>query len=97
VKDVVQDAGVSVTTVSYVLNQKPSKTISQETTQQVMDSVRKLGYVPNRAARSVWRRNRVQRVPNSLAEFMFGNSFYSEFLNAVKYTYERVSPVDFRD
>ncbi|MDR2052709.1 MAG: LacI family transcriptional regulator [Treponema sp.] len=96
-KDVARDAGVSSATVSYVLNRKPSKTISRETTQRVMDSVRKLGYVPNQAAITVCLAKK-QGAPRSKLfsvvipqtepgrEFMFGNPFYSEFLNAVEYT-----------
>ena len=36
IKDVAREAGVSATTVSYVLNQNPGETISAETTQRVL-------------------------------------------------------------
>ena len=53
IKDVAREAGVSATTVSYVLNQNPGETISAETTQRVLEAVRRLHYVPNLNARSL--------------------------------------------
>ena len=47
IKDVAREAGVSATTVSYVLNRNPDETISAETTQRVLEAVRRLHYVPN--------------------------------------------------
>ena len=40
IKDVAREAGVSATTVSYVLNRNPGETISAETTQRVLEAVR---------------------------------------------------------
>ena len=51
IKDVAKEAGVSVSTVSYVLNRTPTETISPETTQRVLDAVKRLNYVPNLNAR----------------------------------------------
>lgn len=53
IKDVAREAGVSATTVSYVLNRNPDETISAETTQRVLEAVRRLHYVPNLNARSL--------------------------------------------
>ena len=53
IKDVAKEAGVSASTVSYVLNSTPTETISPETKKRVMDAVSKLGYVPNLNARSL--------------------------------------------
>lgn len=49
--DVAQRAGVSRTTVSFVLNNVPGMNISEETRQRVLQAARELGYVPNAAAR----------------------------------------------
>ena len=38
IKDVAREAGVSATTVSYVLNRNPDETISAETTQRVLEA-----------------------------------------------------------
>ncbi|MCR2807061.1 LacI family DNA-binding transcriptional regulator [Paenibacillus soyae] len=52
-KDIAKEAGVSVATVSYVLNCAPNQTIPEETKQRVMEAVKRLRYVPNLAARSL--------------------------------------------
>lgn len=49
--DVAREAGVSRTTVSFVLNNTPSARISAETRQRVLDAARDLGYVPDASAR----------------------------------------------
>lgn len=46
-------AGVSRTTVSFVLNDVPHMGISEETRERVLGAARQLGYVPNAAARSL--------------------------------------------
>ncbi|MBX3054119.1 MAG: LacI family DNA-binding transcriptional regulator [Caldilineaceae bacterium] len=48
--DVARLAGVSRTTVSYVLNRVETANISEDTQQRVYAAARKLGYVPNAAA-----------------------------------------------
>ena len=53
IKDVAEHAGVSVTTVSHVLNDVPGKRINGETRARVKASAAALGYVPNRVARSL--------------------------------------------
>jgi LacI family transcriptional regulator len=52
-KDVAEVAGVSPTTVSFVLNNVESANISEATKSRVWSAARKLGYVPNAAARSL--------------------------------------------
>lgn len=49
--DVARHAGVSRTTVSFVLNNVPGMAISEETRQRVLQSARELGYIPDAAAR----------------------------------------------
>lgn len=51
IKEVAREAGVSATTVSYVLNQNERQTISEETRARVLAAVEKLHYIPNYAAR----------------------------------------------
>lgn len=51
IKDVAKEAGVSATTVSYVLNQNEKQTISEETRERVIKAVERLNYIPNYAAR----------------------------------------------
>lgn len=51
-KDVARAAGVSQAVVSHVINQT-DKAIPPETRQRVLDAIEKLGYTPNKAARSL--------------------------------------------
>lgn len=54
-KDVAQHAGVSASTVSYVLNN--SGPVAPDRRARVLDAVRMLGYAPNEAARGLKRRS----------------------------------------
>jgi DNA-binding LacI/PurR family transcriptional regulator len=51
--DVARAAGVSQTTVSFVLNNRPHQSIPEETRQRVLDAVRKLNYRPHASARAL--------------------------------------------
>ena len=51
-KDVAAAAGVSVTTVSLVLNNRPAR-VSEEKRKAIADAAKKLNYVPNQSARSL--------------------------------------------
>ncbi|HEX3705928.1 MAG TPA: LacI family DNA-binding transcriptional regulator [Mycobacteriales bacterium] len=51
--EVARRAGVSVATVSYVLNDAPDQRISPQTRETVVRIARELGYRPNAAARSL--------------------------------------------
>ncbi|UJF33447.1 LacI family DNA-binding transcriptional regulator [Paenibacillus hexagrammi] len=52
-KDIAKAAGVSIATVSYVLNKTPNQTIPAETVCRIQDIANQLGYIPNLAARSL--------------------------------------------
>jgi|FLYN01.1.fsa_nt_gi DNA-binding LacI/PurR family transcriptional regulator len=52
IKDVAREAGVSIATVSYVLNNKRAF-FSEETRQQVLEAVERIGYTPNVTARNL--------------------------------------------
>lgn len=52
-EEVARLAGVSVATVSYVLNARTDKPIREETGRRVLQAAQQLGYRPNRAARSL--------------------------------------------
>lgn len=54
-KQVAERAGVSQTTVSFVLNQAENTNISPETKQRVLQAARDLNYVPDVAARALAR------------------------------------------
>jgi len=53
IRDVARLAGVSITTVSHVLNDTPNTRVSAETRARVREAAAQLGYGPNRAARAL--------------------------------------------
>ncbi|MFJ8794360.1 LacI family DNA-binding transcriptional regulator [Streptomyces sp. NPDC102462] len=69
--DVAREAGVSQTTVSYVLNDVTHQKISEETRRRVFEAVEKLGYTPSAAARTL-RRGRSDIVLLLLADVPLG-------------------------
>src|SRR3954469_15634491 len=52
-KDVAAEAGVSVTTVSHILNNVQGKRINAETRRLVLEVAERLGYLPNGLARGL--------------------------------------------
>lgn len=68
-KDVAQDAGVSVQTVSRVINNRPD--VAPETRARIQDAVSKLGYAPNIIARSL-----IQGRSNTLGVVGFGMELF---------------------
>lgn len=52
-KDIAQKAGISVSTVSRIINNDTSKKASKETSDKVWQIVKELGYVPNQTARKL--------------------------------------------
>lgn len=69
IRDVAEAAGVSLTTVSYVLSGRPggNTRISQPTQDRVHAAAHRLGYVPNRAARGM-RRGRTDVVAVAITD-----------------------------
>ncbi|WNZ88925.1 LacI family DNA-binding transcriptional regulator [Streptococcus iniae] len=53
IKDIAREAGVSVATVSYVLNNRNDQKISDETRDKVLHISNLLNYTPNQVARSL--------------------------------------------
>ncbi|MBN1954571.1 MAG: LacI family DNA-binding transcriptional regulator [Anaerolineae bacterium] len=81
IKDVAQRAGVSITTVSYVLNGKGS--ISEATRQAVLAAAEELNYHPNAHARHLKRRR-----TRTIGVFVgaLGGLFYEEILDGIHTT-----------
>ncbi|UFU07753.1 LacI family DNA-binding transcriptional regulator [Ruania halotolerans] len=59
-RDVAAAAGVSVATVSYVMNGRTDRRIPTATRDRVLESARELGYAPDRSARMLRRRSTEQ-------------------------------------
>lgn len=88
IRDVAAAAGVSVATVSYVLNGK--KKVSEQTKNVVLDVIKKMEYVPDLNAKSLSVKDTKligvvvpQTEPGST--LMFRNNFYSEILGSIEY------------
>jgi LacI family transcriptional regulator len=60
-RDVAELAGVSVATVSYVMNGRDDRRVSAQTRERVLAAAQQLSYAPNQSARSL-RRRRTQQV-----------------------------------
>ncbi|WP_040981961.1 LacI family DNA-binding transcriptional regulator [Oceanobacillus jeddahense] len=77
-KEIAKEAGVSVTTVSHVIN--GSKKITEETYNRVMDIVNKYNYVPNYSAKNL--RNNTTKTAGLIVP-SFPDSFVTEYINAI--------------
>lgn len=64
-KDIAKEAGVSISTVSRVINQKGSAPASKEVQNKIWDIVRKNGYSPNAAAKSLKSGKNPHKIPFS--------------------------------
>lgn len=93
IKDVAQEAGVSVATVSYVVNNRTDMRISDQTRKKVLQIINLLGYTPNQSAQALaTNRNRMVALylsPNASAlkraEQMYFLDFFSSFLHEKNY------------
>lgn len=89
-KDVAELAGVSRTTVSFVLNNVPGVQISDETRQRVLQAAEALGYVPDAAARALASRRALiiglvlSRNPHHIASDAFINKILEELIEVVR-------------
>lgn len=52
-KDIAKELNLSLATVSYVLNHSEKEKISHDTRIKVMETAKKMGYVPNQTAKSL--------------------------------------------
>lgn len=94
-KDIAERAGVSVSTVSRILNDKDTKAASSEVRERVWQIINETGYVPNANARdlrsSSWKNHGTREKEKSYFACVYARSsdsndhFFSELANAVKY------------
>jgi len=80
IRDVAKLAGVSINTVSRVLNNKGE--ISPEVRESVLKAARELGYRPNRSAQRLRRRSKTQVVGTIVADI--SNPFFAAVLKGVE-------------
>lgn len=91
IQDVAREAGVSVTTASYVLNHKENARIGADTAARVLETAKRFSYVPNLSARTLAsRQSKLIGVIIPMIgpgwQVMFSNPFYGDFLSAAECT-----------
>ena len=103
-EDVAQAAGVSRTTVSFVLNNTPGKSITEGTRQRVLEAASLLGYIPNEDARRLARiRSRTIGLFICHSQFVYSDVFITRVLEGMSQAVNRyrarlvVQPVSLRD
>jgi len=79
IKDVAKLAGVSISTVSYALNNQPN--VHPETKKRIMDAARELNYYPNGIARNL----KTKRTGN-IGVFIYGfaGPIFSDVLEGIR-------------
>ncbi len=84
-KDIAELAGVSRTTVSFVLNNAPGMRIPEETRQRVLAAARQLNYHPDAAARSMvsGRTNVIGFAVRQSADQAFADHFLPQVLHGL--------------
>lgn len=102
--DVARAAGVSRTTVSFVLNNTPGKSITEATRQRVLDAATRLGYTPNENAQRLARtRSRTVGLFICHSQFIYSDVFITRVLEGMSQAVNRyrarlvVQPVSLRD
>ena len=80
-RDVAERAGVSITSVSHVINE--TRPVSDELRQRVLDAMDELGYQPNRLARSL-RRGRTRTIGLIIPDS--ANPFFAEVARGIEDT-----------
>lgn len=82
IKDVDKEAGVSVATVSYVINNRTDKRISEKTRKKVLQIINLLGYTPNQSAKALaTNRNQLLALYLSAGDSLLKNAEQSYFLH----------------
>jgi len=78
-KDVAKKAGVSISTVSHVINK--TRYVEEETRKKVLDAIKELGYRPNIVARSLRKKstNTIGLIVSNIA-----NLFYPEVVRGIE-------------
>lgn len=87
ISDIAKNLGISVTTVSFILNDKAKeKRISEALTKRVLDYVNKVGYKPNQLAKSL--RTGKSKTLGLLVEDI-SNSFFANIADQIeKFAYD---------
>jgi DNA-binding LacI/PurR family transcriptional regulator len=82
IKDIAEQSGVSLSTVSLVLNDNPR--ISESTRRRVHETMERVGYQPNRMARALaWRHTRTLCVLMPQLKHGFADVYFGEIVSGI--------------
>lgn len=82
IKDIAEQSGVSLSTVSLVMNGNPR--ISKATRDRVHETMKRLGYQPNRMARALaWRHTRTLAVLMPQLKHGFADVYFGEIVSGI--------------
>lgn len=89
-KDIAREANVSMATVSYILNDVKNQKISADTRERVLDACKRMGYLPNLAARTLATKKSgligILNVKNPEVSSPWQDFNYCKFLNQLENT-----------
>ena len=92
IKDIAERSGVSISTVSLVLNGNPR--ISAATRERVLKIIERLGYQPNRMARTLaWRHTRTLAVLLPQLKHGFADVYFGEIVSGI---YDRACELGYK-
>ncbi len=92
IKDIARECGVSLSTVSLVLNDNPR--ISESTRRKVQDAVRRFGYQPNHQARGLASRSsRMISVVVPDLNHVFADIYFGEIVSGI---HDRATEADYK-
>lgn len=81
IKDIARIAGVSVATVSYVLNKKEGSRISEATQKKILEVAQSINYTPNKIAKSL-KMSKSKLIGLIVADI--SNDFYSNIARSIE-------------
>lgn len=82
IKDIAEQSGFSLSTVSLVMNNNPR--ISESTRDRVLKTIERLGYQPNRMARALaWRRSQTLAVLVPQLRHAFADVYFGEIVSGI--------------
>ena len=89
-KDVALRAGCSRTTVSFVLNNVPGKSISEDTRQRVLRAAQELDYIPNENARRlVMQKHKMVGLFVCHSHFVFSDMFITRLIEGISQVFNK--------
>ena len=99
-KEIAQEANVSISTVSRVINQKKPNAASPEVAERIWEIVRRNGYIPNKTAQNLklGQQDETQAVEPKTIAIIYARSdsistdfFFSQIAKAIEQEHNRIN------